>query len=59
MQKIIILCFSTAEVFVFPFDENIYEDAQDFFSSEECEELGIKETDCQYMVTNDLRIIIK
>ena len=59
MQKIIILCFITTEVFVFPFDENIYENAQDFFSSEECEELGLKERDCQYMVTDDLRIIIK
>jgi hypothetical protein len=58
MKKIIILDFSTAEVFIFPYDENIYDNAEDFFESAYCEEKGIRETNCQYMVTDDLKLQI-
>jgi hypothetical protein len=57
-MKIIILDFSTSEVFVFPFDENIYDNAEDFFDSEYCLEKGIRETNCEYMVSDNLNIQI-
>lgn len=57
-MKIIILDFSTAEVFVFPFDENMYDDSGDFFDSEYCVEKGIRKTNCEYMVLDDLKIQI-
>ena len=57
-MKITILNFSTGEVFIFPYDENIYEDAQDFFDSEYCTERGIIEEDCQYMVSDMLTLQI-
>jgi hypothetical protein len=57
-MKIIILDFSTGEVFVFPYDENIYDNAEDFFESDYCKEIGIRETDCQYMVSDNLTLQI-
>jgi len=57
-MKIIILEFSTTEVFVFPYDENIYDNAEDFFDSAYCTEKGIRETNCQYMVLDNLNIQI-
>jgi hypothetical protein len=57
-MKIIILDFSTAETFVFDYDENIYKDTSDFFESEGIKELQIRETDCQYMVVEELNIQI-
>jgi len=57
-MKIIILNFATAEVFIFPYDENIYNDSGDFFDSPYCEELGLRETDCQYMVVDNLKLQI-
>jgi hypothetical protein len=53
-MKITILDFSTAEVFIFPYDENIYDNAEDFFESAYCTERGIRETNCQYMVSDHL-----
>ena len=55
-MKITILDFSTGEVFIFPYDESIYEDAQDFFDSEYCTDRGIRETNCQYMVSETLAL---
>ena len=57
-MKITILDFSTGEVFIFPFDENIYEDAQDFFDSAYAEEHGLREGECQYMVSDTLTLQI-
>lgn len=57
-MKITILDFSTAEVFIFPYDENIYNNAEDFFDSEYCTEKGIRETNCQYMVSDHLTLQI-
>ncbi len=57
-MKIIILDFSTSEVFIFPYDENIYENSEDFFDSAYCEELGLRETNCQYMVVDQLKLQI-
>ena len=53
-MKIIILDFSTAEVFIFPYNENIYNNAEDFFDSEYCTNRGLRETNCQYMVSDHL-----
>ncbi len=57
-MKITILDFSTGEVFIFPYDENIYEDAQDFFDSPYAEDYGLRETNCQYMVSETLALKI-
>jgi len=57
-MKIIILDFSTTETHVFPYDENIYDNSEDFFDSAYCKELGIRERDCQYMVVEDLTLQI-
>ncbi len=57
-MKITILDFSTGEVFIFPYDENIYEDAQDFFDSPYAEEFGLQESNCQYMVSETLTLQI-
>jgi hypothetical protein len=57
-MKIIILNFNTSEVSVFPYDEGRYDNAEDFFKSEYCKELGIREKDCQYMVVDELKINI-
>jgi hypothetical protein len=57
-MKITILNFSTGEVFIFPYDESVYEDAQDFFDSAYCVNRGIRETDCQYMVSDSLTLQI-
>ena len=57
-MKIIILDFSTAETFVFDYDENIYDDASDFFESEGIKELQIRESDCHYMVAESLNLRI-
>lgn len=53
-MKITILDFSTAKVFIFPYDENIYDNAEDFFESAYCTEREIRETNCQYMVSDHL-----
>lgn len=58
MKKIIILNFEIGEVHVFNFDENIWESAEDFFTSEECEEFDLREEHCHYMVVDELNIQI-
>jgi hypothetical protein len=57
-MKITILDFSTGEVFIFPYDENVYEDAQDFFDSEYCTDRGINLSNCEYMVSDTLTLQI-
>lgn len=54
MKKIIILDFSTAEVFVYDFDESKFEDGEAFLASVE-----LKEANCQWMIVGDLKITIK
>lgn len=61
MKKIIILDFSTAKVHVFPYDENVYPDGEGFINNEWIEKeygLGLKESQCQWMITDDLNIQI-
>lgn len=57
-MKITILDFSTGEVFVFPFEDDLYEDASDFFSGPEANDYELNESDCQYMVSTDLKLRI-
>ncbi len=57
-MKITILDFSTAEVFIFPYDADIYDDAEDFFDSPYAEEYGLRESNCQYMVSEQLSLKI-
>ena len=55
MKKIIILCFETGEVLVYPYDENVWEDAEDFMSSEE---IDLNTNMCQWMIVDELQIKI-
>jgi hypothetical protein len=57
-MKITILDFSSGEVFIFPYDKNIYDNAEDFFNSSYCQERGIREKNCQYMVSDHLTLQI-
>lgn len=55
-MKIIILDYNNGETYIFPYDENIYDNAEDFFESEYCKERGLKESNCNYMVVHNLKI---
>lgn len=59
MKKIIILDFSTAEVHIFPYDDNVYSDGEEFIQRmNDIDELICKVQDCQWMITDDLNIQI-
>jgi len=61
MKKIIILDFSTAEVHIFPFDENIYsnDDIINFFNDMNEEgDYNFKESQCQWMIVDELKLEI-
>lgn len=55
-MKIIVLCFSTAEVFIYPYDNNVWEDAEDFLTSEE---INLDINNCEWMIVDELNIQIK
>lgn len=55
-MKIIVLCFSTAEVLVYPYDNNVWEDAEDFLTSEE---INLDINNCEWMIVDELNIQIK
>jgi hypothetical protein len=57
-MKIAILDFSTGELFIFPFDNELYDDASDFFNGPEASDYCLTESNCQYMVSDDLKIRI-
>ena len=54
-KKIIILDFRTAEVHIFPYNENVWEDCIEFIESEE---INLNSNDCQWMVVDNLKIEI-
>jgi len=54
-KKIIILDFRTAEVHIFTYDQNIWENDIDFIESEE---INLNSNDCQWMIVDDLKIEI-
>lgn len=56
MEKIIILCFSTGEVFVRNYPEGL-ENSEEWFGTE-YNDVGLKEKDCQWMVSKELKINI-
>lgn len=56
MKKLIVLDFSSGEVNVFNYDENIYDDFENF--AEENPEYELNPNDCQWMITNELTIKI-
>jgi len=59
MKKIIILDFSTAEVHVFPYDENVWDDGEDFIVDEnENGSIALSLSNCQYMILDELNIQI-
>lgn len=60
MKKIIILDFSIAETFIFSYDENTVDCIDDYFETVN-EEFGynFKETNCQWMIVDELKLTIK
>lgn len=56
-KKIIILDFSTSKVHIFPFDTFIYDDGEHFISKDDYQ-LGFTESNCQWMIVNELTIQI-
>ena len=59
MKKIIILDFESAEVHVFNYDSNIFEDFSDFvIVINEEHDLNLREKNCQWMIVDDLNIQI-
>jgi hypothetical protein len=57
-MKIVILDYNTDIVYVFPYDEILYEDGTDFFNSDYCKSRGILESNCEYMISNNLTLQI-
>ena len=58
-KKIIILDFSTAEVHVFPYDENVWSGGEDFIVDEnEGGSVAMSASNCQWMIVDDLNIQI-
>lgn len=55
MKKLIILDFETAEVYVYTYDENIWESPEDFTDEEG---IHVINSNCQYMVVDELKINI-
>lgn len=55
-KKIIILCSSTQEVLIYDYNENVWEDVEDFLTSEE---IDLDVNNCQWMVVDELNIQIK
>ena len=55
-KKIIILDFETSSVLVYPYDENVWEGAEDLIESEE---VGLNSNNCQWMIVDELNIEIK
>ena len=53
MMKIIILDFSTSEVYIYNFDPNIWESGSDFLASEDNIH---SETNCHWMIVDTLTI---
>jgi hypothetical protein len=59
MKKIIILNFETSEVHVFPYDENLYFDYEEFYvAALEDYGLDFKDSYCDCMIVDDLNIQI-
>jgi len=56
MQKIIILDFSTAKVHIFNFDKNVFDDGESFLEAHP--EYGFKESQCQWMISDEINLEI-
>lgn len=54
IKKIIILDYSTGEVYIKNYDPNIWEDSENFLL-----EHGFKESDCHWMIVDKLNIVIE
>jgi len=52
-NKIIILDFATAEVHIYDYDTNVWEDAEEFL-----EELKFSSNECQWMIVEKLKLEI-
>ena len=55
MKKLIVLNFTSSEVHIYPYDENIWECPEDF-----ADENGITvlDSNCQYMVVEEVKLLI-
>lgn len=57
-MKIIILDFSTSEVAVYNYDEGRFDNAEDWFEDNDSNFNNHKESECQYMIVEELNIKI-
>lgn len=57
-MKITILDFSNNIVYIFPYDKNIYDNAEDFFDGYYAKMYGLVESNCHYMVSSELQLKI-
>ena len=57
-QKIIILDFESGEVHVFPYDRFAYEDGEDFFEAINEYGYNFGDSNCQWMIVDELNIEI-
>lgn len=58
MKKIIILDFASAEVHVFDYDKNIFEDGEDFIAQINEEGYSFSDINCQWMISETMNIQI-
>lgn len=58
MKKIIILEFNKGEVHVFPYDESLYGDYEEFYVAMIEEGYDFKDSYCDCMIVDDLNIQI-
>ena len=59
MEKIIVLDFSSPDVYIFDFDSTIYsnDNIEDFFDMiNDKHDLNLREQDCQWMINKELTI---
>lgn len=57
-MKITILDFCEGITYIFPYDKNIYDNAEDFFTSDYAKEYNLHEANCHYMVSQEAIIKI-
>jgi hypothetical protein len=55
-KVIVILCFVSGNVYVLPYNLSHRADSEDFFETSAALDLGLRASDCQWMVTTEDKI---
>lgn len=56
-EKIVILDFQSGDLYILDYDSNIYDEPEDFFATEEMEDISINV--CEYMIVSAEEFNIK